>query len=158
MTQDDVAQVLFDGNYHTTLRYLDALVRSRDAVQITSFGVYQWVPAGEAIPVRATVIDPSALQAQVLAFITEEFREGCAGNRRYLPSTRDVARLLSRSRKPQYALAQYALDSLLQSDQIIRVADEDETRRSHTFWALYVEAGPGSEWKPDPDIVLPDYW
>ncbi|WP_328729269.1 hypothetical protein [Streptomyces griseoaurantiacus] len=141
-TQQEVADKFFDGDCHTALRMLDDLVRLEYARRVLSYGLYRWIP-GEVPPkskagnssVAASI--RTEVTVRILDYVTREFQAGVEGNRRMLPSTRDVAKACLRGKSPtMLRRANRHLAALEQDGSIIKIQDPDDSRWHRTYWAL----------------------
>ncbi|MFF7936531.1 hypothetical protein [Streptomyces sp. NPDC007940] len=157
-TQDQVAAEFFDGDLHQALAALRDLERLGDARRVVSFGEYRWIPAEVPRPAKSStrtrkVKAHTELTRRILKYVTDEFNEGKAGNRDYLPSTHDVAKACVRGGGDADSCrrALKHLHRLMASGEIIQVKDEDVSAWSWhcAFWALPDSGIEASEAKPE---------
>ncbi|MEU2597009.1 hypothetical protein ABZ669_07080 [Streptomyces hirsutus] len=145
-SQDEIAAEFFHGDYHTSLRHLDALVR-RGVVRRTTFlGLYRWVPSYAPGPRRRAAPagrtpDRTEVTERILKYVTDEFNEGKTGNRRRLPTTYDVAKACMKgsNRTERCRMALVHLSRLVGRCEIIQVSAKDEDPRysfNRVYWAL----------------------
>lgn len=137
-TQAEVAEECFEGDFRQALSVLRDLERTGEARRTLSFGLYRWVPATAPLRKKREHARTEVTE-RILGYVTAEFNEGKAGNRRTLPTAHDVAKACLRgSGTKSCRRAVKHLHLLMASGEIIQVKDEDVNPKSwhYAFYAL----------------------
>ncbi|MGD6762234.1 hypothetical protein ACOKM5_25215 [Streptomyces sp. BH097] len=136
-SQQEVADEFFGGDCRQALNCLRALEQSGHLRRVLSYGLYRWIPAEVAPKSKGPAPTRTEVTVRILDYVTREFTAGVEGNRRMLPSTRDVAKACLRGKSPTVLRrANRHLSSLEQDGSIVKIQDPDDDRWHRTYWAL----------------------